>query len=781
MADLLLFRSKPLKDGSQEEVWWNYDARATYKQTVTGGLPKYDYGRGNLVDAWCTGTTREEAVYMGAGFVEIRQTFNSGLCALPPCGIRIDGVSVSGASASGPNASATVHASGYTGMIEYSLNGFVDSQTSNIFTGLSIGSYTAYARPQGDPRCVASFPFEVKPDWQVRWVLEYKTTGNEQARFEIEDRSWTGVVEFLRGSANPVSLEYPPIGNKHDVLGGSGLTLEILVEREGLLQDLYTSDERKFRGSLYLDNALEWRGFLLPEWYEEPWVPVGSRPTARISFSDGIGSLPDVYYVVENGLRYYGRATQLQVLFNCLDKLDLDLPFYTAVNVWETRMDQALDPLSQAYVEQSGYYDDTVPLGCGEVLARILNPYLCFVRQYRGALHVIPHPARKDAYVRRKYDSRGTFLLEETFEETDTILRDGAVSYREGSQAVGIRPAITLGKVTLEYGELHNYVDNGSFEDWSGSQPNTWSGDAQTGRALTEDGDGFRLHLSNVFTGVSIASTRQTYRNLQAVRFSFDWEMVFNAAASNAFIKCMVEVGGQWVKDDGGQYVLVDTEETFLPVFLNQDTSGPYTETSQKGTFEGIIPYTALEGEIQIRFYQPGATTGMGERLDLYVDNVRLEPYTPLDFKRMVVEGTNPGYNTVKPFEHTLYHGSGIPQSEALITLVDFTPADLWGEGFLLQEHCLREILAQHARPTRILKATLTGVSPLGVVKDLHMAGARFAVDGYVLDHRTGMAQVEAQELFGGPEEEIPAGAIHTEDMKPMHTESYSSHIIKES
>jgi hypothetical protein len=779
MADLLLYRTRPLKNGSQEEVWWNYSARATYKDTVSGGLPMYDYGNNKLIDAWCVGTTREEAFHLGAGATEIRQTFNSGLCALPPCGIKIDAVTVTGAGVSGPNATATVTVSGYTGSIEYSLNNFIDVQTSNVFTGLSIGSYTAYARPVGNASCTASYPFEVKPDWGVRWYMEYKTEQGKQARVEIEDRSWTGASEELRGGANPVTLEYPPIGNKFDCLSGSGLSMEILLEREGLMSDLYTADERKFRVSLYTDSALEWRGYLLPEWYEEPWVAVGSKPTVRLSASDGIGSLKDVYYVVENGLRYYGRESQLRVLFNCLDKLDLDLPVYTAVNIWETRMDPALDPLAQAFVNQAGYYDGTTPLGCGDVLERILNPYLCFVRQQGGALHVIPHPARNNAYLRRKYDSKGVFLSEETFEQTDTILRNGSVSYREASQVVGIRPQITLGKVTLEYGQLHNHVENGSFEDFSGTVPNAWTGDAQTERALTEEGDGFRLHLSNAFTGESIASTRQTYRSVSAFKFSFDWEMVYNQAASNALIKCLVEVGGQWVVLNQGRYELSGTQADFVAVLLTQDTAAPYTETSQKGTFEAVIPYVPPSGEVQVRLYQPGATTGNGERLDLYIDNVKLEPYTTTDFKKMVVEGQNPGYNTVKPFEHTLHHGSGIPQSEALITLSDFAPADLWGPGYLLQEHTLREILAQHERPTRILRATLTGANPIGVLKDLHMEG-RFAVDGYTLDHRTGRAQVEAQELFHGPEDEVSLDAIHSESGLPLHTENLTDNMHKE-
>jgi hypothetical protein len=56
----------------------------------------------------------------------------------------------------------------------------------------------------------------------------------------------------------------------------------------------------------------------------------------------------------------------------------------------------------------------------------------------------------------------------------------------------------------------------------------------------------------------------------------------------------------------------------------------------------------------------------------------------------------------------------------------------------------------------------------------------RFAVDGYTLDHRTGRAQVEAQELFHGPEDEVSMDAIHSESGLPLHTENLTDNMHKE-
>jgi hypothetical protein len=273
----------------------------------------------------------------------------------------------------------------------------------------------------------------------------------------------------------------------------------------------------------------------------------------------------------------------------------------------------------------------------------------------------------------------------------------------------------------------------------------------------------------------------QTYNGLtRGVKFSFDWELLFDPRLSNAYIKVSLNVGGKYVSQDiEGRIKLTDTEVLWTPVHVPLESSGFSERKSYKGTYEVPVFGTPDNGTIQVRFYHPLYSEGTGGQIDLFVDQVRVEPYVAQSVKKMLIEGKNPGYNTVTPFERTLHHGSGIPQCESLVSLADFSPTDLWHDGSLLQEYTLRQILTQHTYPTRVLSGTLTRPNPIGVVRDPDMASARFGVDGYVLDHRSGLAQITALELFGGPEEAPPLFGFYTEDEKPIHTENYHYITLK--
>lgn len=779
----LLFQ-RMTSDAQAHTVHWDFDARTTverYRDLEDGEfVEKYEYPREAIVDAWCETSTRVEIVYKGTGKVQRREVFNSPLCEITPCGLKIDSVTVTGTELAGPNATATIHISGYGGAVEYSLNNFADTQDSNVFTGLSVGSYIAYVRAIGDGRCMASYPFEVLPDYKVRWRVPYYTMQGTAAWVDIEDRSWTGDIEYLNGGKDPVSVEYPPIGDKVGVFGGSGLSLHILVHREGLLLDMYTADERKFRVSHYEGGALIWRGYLLPEFYEEAWLDVKGNPSARLTASDGIATLSEVYYLLDNGQRYYGRESLHNILFNCLDKLDLGLPFYTSVNIWADGMDREADPLTQAFVNQAAYYKEE-PLTCGDVLERILNPFGCFIRQWGGALHVIPHHARKGPYFRRKYDAQGNFLSSEVFEQLDMILADGEVSYRLGSQVVGMRPAITLGRVIVEYGEMESFVENGSFEDWDGDKPRHWDGTATVQRGIADDGDSFMLRLTggqpSLTTATYLESSLYDVSGLEiALNLSFDYKLTYDPSQTTVDLIMQVFCGGKYAhKSVGGNYSFEDGSANIVVLREPMADAGGIQEKS--GKVEIKITGVPQDGPVRVRIWQPIANAAAN--LVYEIDNLKVTPYTTDTFTKMQVEGANPGYNTVKPFSLTLYHGSGIARSEALVSLADHTPTKLWESEFLLQEITLREILSQHENPTRLLRATLTNASAIGVVKDLHMPGTRFGIDGYTLNHRTGMAQVEAYELFHGPEALPPQDAIITEDGRPIVTENYNW-VVKE-
>lgn len=327
--------------------------------------------------------------------------------------------------------------------------------------------------------CVASKAFTIAPSRYARFIMDFKDLAGRQHIVKWLQIGYAGEPEYILGSGTPLRIEYPGTSGKIGVLSGSGATIDLVVEREGLMEDLYTVDEREYLVEHTIDDQLNWRGYHMADVYNEPWVSVPFHATVQAY--DGLGALKNKPYVDENGVRYYGRARSIEVLFRCLRTLDLNLPVWIAINLWEDQMNPSIEPLAQAYVDQGAYYnEDNEPLDCEEVVTRILQPYNAFVKQASGSLHIIRYTETNGPYSRRKAeiglgDTQVVFdITKEDFEQVYTILQVGPVSYRESVQVFGSKPAYKYVTTITNYGEYENFIYNGDFERWVNDVPAFW-------------------------------------------------------------------------------------------------------------------------------------------------------------------------------------------------------------------------------------------------------------------------------------------------------------------
>lgn len=363
---------------------------------------------------------------------------------------------------------------------------------------MPISENPPYVPPKSNP-CVASKPFTIALKRYPRYFMQFKQrnfNNHEKAcRVEWMEAGYTGEPEEVKGAMNPVHITRQGVGNKIDVIKGSGMTIDLTVMDYTTLKNFYTADERKYRVDYYEDNVLVWQGYHVADIYNEPWISAPFH--GSVQAIDGLGALDNMDYVDSAGERYYGRERTLIVLFRCLRKLDLNLPVWCAVNLWENTMNLDVEPLWQTYVDQGGYYDeDNEPISCKEVVERILQPYNAFVTQSGAALHIIRYSETKGPYLRRKAligTSDATVLIDvekEEFEESYLILpRDsgGLVSYRKKSQVVISRPAFKYVTTVTEYGNYENFLFNGDFERWGTDKPLFWVGTAITGKYAVQD------------------------------------------------------------------------------------------------------------------------------------------------------------------------------------------------------------------------------------------------------------------------------------------------------
>ncbi|PRY10280.1 hypothetical protein CLV24_1148 [Pontibacter ummariensis] len=773
------------------------------------------------------------------------------------------------------------------------------------------------------PVCVATKAFTIEPRRGPRFFMVWKDDKHQQHRVEWMQKGYTGEPEELRGEGKPFTVEYPGLRNKLDVLSGSGAKVGIIVQRYGLMQDLYTVDEREYQVNHYIDGVLNWRGYHMADVYNEPWISIPF--VATIQAYDGIGLLQNRPYLDPHGERYYGRARSIDVIFRCLRLLDLDLPVWMAVNVWETTMDLNVEPLSQAYVDQSGYYnDENEALTCKEVLERILKPYNAFIKQAKGALHIIRFTETQDVYQRRqssmgKGDAQVQLDLkkEPEFEDLYEIRRFGEVSYREGSQYMTSMPAYKLVTSVTNYGQYENFVFNGDFERWVDGEPMFWNLEEGLQVEQILDGEKFRLgfpqprmagdidvkylrseayeflvqstrgftvsfdytitvedyppnetfnwlelpvfslengnlYLANdaaypavgnfngtvvtfqnalIKSGVANVSNLEkridmvyanqngsfTYQQgttvsaaapdtvpnepagtLIATYLTFDQgEVTFGSVSSATKVMFDVKPGiGEYYGEQQSKLRATRRYRGYYPYDIDPenriniagwdtldrrfgvsigDLEGDNGFFTKKGTFTVHFDPLSVAGKPRLFIGNPQVYRDNLRGVQITIDNVRFQERQLDGIERMKITGENEGQINTAPLELDLYHGSGIPRTEALITLADGTPAYKFNTGYLLQELTVRDILAQHPRALLVMSARLAGpVSPISVLKDPFLPNSRFLVDRYSYNAKSGLTEIEAIEIFGGPEELVPEDAIFTEDYNGIATEDFT-------
>lgn len=660
MARILLYRACPTASNgnSGKEVFWDTDLKQqiTLSLTFAPSCSPFFIAPNTLLDTWCDGTTKKEvfSVWDGTGrpprveFTKTVDTLNSPTCGIQnACGLSITDVQIT-ETALGVY-SATVITTG-SGSKFYTLTKGGTAGKSNVFPNLSAGTYTVYVSSfqvdaNGRVTCTAERSFTIKNLRRARFYTDYLDNDGRQHRVEWLEEGYLGEPEFILSGDGATDIEYQGTGNKTDVLHGSGAVTLLVVRREGLLKDFYTADERKYKVNHLIDGQLNWTGWHMPDIYSEPWLALPYQ--AIVNAYDGIGGLDSMPYLNEAGERYYGRARAIEIIFRILRKLDLDLPVYLAVNVWEDTMDLNIEPLSQAYYDQELYYnEDNAPLSCKEVLEYILQGYNAFIRQSEAALHIIRYSEVKEAYRRRKADlGKGDSTIQfdlnsEEYLNEYRIERFGVVSYREASQQLNVKPAYKQVTSITEYGEYENFVLNGDFERWQGDKPLFWTGDAEVERIL--DGTKFLLGFKNPNGLGTLRNTAYTNNVQSAVGFTFKFD--YSIAIEDFVEKPNME----WVvypefTVSGGSFSLINpvtagAKATFNGVTRNFPNGTVTTVPVPANGKRTDIVYANPDGSIT---YRQGTTTLMNAP-----DLVILEPENSLLITYVTWENGEPHFSS---------------------------------------------------------------------------------------------------------------------------------------
>lgn len=290
--------------------------------------------------------------------------------------------------------------------------------------------------------------------YRTRYILQFDSEkfGHEYKILIKEDG--------YSGSSENKSLGAAPLLRRDDSDSGiSGTSLEMVIQadEDGELTSLYTVDNKKFLVELYKNNSLIWTGYVLPEKYSEPYVPVPYD--VSVTASDGLGILKDIPFTLS------GEKTLFEVTRFCCNQTGMTLDFIVFSSLVESSMNTGNSMLVQTSLDVSTFQDKT----CYEVLESILTSLDAFITEANGKWVI----------------ARYTDLDKEGFLYSNTGGSSGKVSleprvlgnvhselYSIGNLELEIEPANKSVKFTSDYdlrpSFLQNYDFSGGDSGWGG-------------------------------------------------------------------------------------------------------------------------------------------------------------------------------------------------------------------------------------------------------------------------------------------------------------------------
>ncbi len=207
-------------------------------------------------------------------------------------------------------------------------------------------------------------------------------------RVEIAERGYSGASEeMLFEGSSPLEITWEQRGDEFYVpVKGSEATINIECLENFHYINLFTSDPRKYRVSIFRNTKLYWRGYVVADLYSEKFT----APPYEVSIKavDGFSLLSSVTFVNLDNTLIEGRKSVWELLYSCVELLELDVDVVDWMDLYADGMDESLSPLRQVYVDLERFYAVESEPTYRDVLELCLRPFAGQIFQSNGALHI---------------------------------------------------------------------------------------------------------------------------------------------------------------------------------------------------------------------------------------------------------------------------------------------------------------------------------------------------------------------------------------------------------
>ncbi len=324
----------------------------------------------------------------------------------------------------------------------------------------------------------------------VRHKAEFKASPQEAVTsydytVEIYDRDYLLTATTFKCDSKGFTIRYNGSGSEiYAPINASKFSVNLYIEdasQETYISNIMKSEEGRYFIKVLRGSSMIWGGVVVTDGIKIEDISYPYKVT--LTASDGLGLLKDIDYN-DDGSGYEGKATIIEHIYNCLEKIGInefwdtnDTYFQSDVNWFEDNMtySASAEPLSLTRcrhsiwyeVDEKGYKDYK---SCYDVLSQCLQLFGAQIKQSEGqwvVSHILEHDSATFNY--RNYRKNG-YIINSTTGNNDLPTSDSLVRLSGGIYDY-VKP---VGSIHLEYHHksAHNYL---AESVWGYGEPNTLS------------------------------------------------------------------------------------------------------------------------------------------------------------------------------------------------------------------------------------------------------------------------------------------------------------------
>lgn len=223
----------------------------------------------------------------------------------------------------------------------------------------------------------------------LRYFAEFRSKHKEVFwRVEVAERAYNGASEEMAfDGGNPLSITWEKRGDEFFVpIKASEATVNILCRANFHYINLFTSDPRKFRVSVYRNTKLYWRGYVVADLYSENFT----APPYQVSIKavDGFNLLSSIPFKNLDNTPITGRKSVWELVASCIELLELEVDVADWMDLYAEGMNESISPLRQVYIDMERFYAVYSDPTYRDVLELCLRPFAGQIFQSNGALHI---------------------------------------------------------------------------------------------------------------------------------------------------------------------------------------------------------------------------------------------------------------------------------------------------------------------------------------------------------------------------------------------------------